>query len=316
MTRRPPSSRALGALLAALSVPAACDPGAEPTGTLVCAGAAGAAGRVSSGGSDGSGGTTGLEADGGAVQAGSGAMTEQGGSAGEAGATASGGDGVAGQGEAGSGTSGGGSGGRTGAGGSSSGGRSGTGGTGSGGKAAGGTSAGGSSTGNGGQVAAGGGSSTSCATSTLCKTPYTVENCGATCGEITPAACLTCETADPEAFCPFVTNGGDFGAEQAAGGPAGGTLRSTLYNEVLDCVRRTHCDAGQLADCYCGNVTAAACVAGEAAGVCKTALERGLETRDPTQLFSRYQDTLYAGGRVMFRRNNCQLITRCASVCQ
>jgi cysteine-rich repeat protein len=72
----------------------------------------------------------------------------------------------------------------------------------------------------------------------------------------------------------------------AKDGPAAGVPREELCREVYACVLREGCGAsGNLAECYCGTSTGAACLAPRAAnGPCKDDIEAGLETTDPTKI--------------------------------
>jgi cysteine-rich repeat protein len=72
----------------------------------------------------------------------------------------------------------------------------------------------------------------------------------------------------------------------AKDGPAAGVPREELCRDVYACVLRTHCgSSGNLAECYCGTMTGASCLAPRAAnGPCKDDIEAGLETTEPTKI--------------------------------
>lgn len=149
---------------------------------------------------------------------------------------------------------------------------------------------------------------------------YAISNCGGSwgpesalaeggrvndCNVITPAACLACETASEcsELISTSLLSG------NAVEGPAVGTSRAALYNEVLDCVRDTHCATGLVVDCYCGTASGAQCDAGNGNGVCRAVIERGVETTNPADVQARLTNVTLGGGlalaRVQCDQNNC-----------
>jgi hypothetical protein len=125
------------------------------------------------------------------------------------------------------------------------------------------------------------------------------------CNVITPAACLACENGSE---CAELV-GTALLSGNAAEGPAVGTSRAALYNEVLDCVRDTHCATGLIVDCYCGTASSAACDAGNGNGACRTQIERGVETVNPSDVQARLTNLTLGGGLAMARvacdQNNC-----------
>lgn len=153
----------------------------------------------------------------------------------------------------------------------------------------------------------------------VCDPKFTVNDCGADCKSITTAACLTCENAtSPGASAPncsdFVNCDSAVGVA-AAGSPAAGTAKSLLCNETLDCVRDSGCASGGKAPiaCYCGTADGAACQAGNGNGVCKTQIERSLETTSFSQIAARIGDVTFGGGVAMARIDCDQ--TFCAAQC-
>jgi len=143
---------------------------------------------------------------------------------------------------------------------------------------------------------------------------YAIENCGDIwgasltppggsaddCNPISNSACVACETAGscvdfPTLGCALVTGVAD------AGTPAAGTPRSQLCNEVLDCVRDTHCASVNALDCYCGTASPNQCSAGGGNGACRANIERGLETTDPNAIVSRFTSLSLGGGLAMAR---------------
>jgi hypothetical protein len=101
----------------------------------------------------------------------------------------------------------------------------------------------------------------------------------------------------PATSCDSVTG-------NAVAGPAIGVAKSTLCNEVLDCVRDSGCAAGgvSLFNCYCGAADPTACLTAPL-GACKTQLQRGLETTDFNTIVHRIGDVTFGGGKAMDRVN-------------
>jgi hypothetical protein len=146
---------------------------------------------------------------------------------------------------------------------------------------------------------------------------YAIDNCGDVwgtgavdgsandCNVITSAACLTCENGSE---CAELTTTAILSGNAVAG-PATGTPRTNLYNETLDCVRDTACAVGNVLDCYCGTVSGAQCDAGNGNGVCRTVIERGLETTNPADIPILLSNLTLGGGlalaRVACDKNNC-----------
>lgn len=150
---------------------------------------------------------------------------------------------------------------------------------------------------------------------------YTVDNCGSIwgavsadpngsandCQVITPAACSSCEAASE---CAELMGTASLAGKKAEEGPAKDVLRSVLYNETLDCVRDTQCAAtGLVIDCYCGNVSGSQCDAGNGNGKCRSVIERGLETTNPTDISARLTNLTLGGGLALALascdQNNC-----------
>ncbi len=270
--------------------------GGEPMGGKAGSGGAG-------GGSGGKAGAGGMSGSGGGVSGGG-----------------SGGAGAGGGGAGGAGAGGGGAGG-AGAGGGGAGG-AGTGGGGAGGAGAGGGGAGGSSGSGGGAAVCGNGKIEG---DEVCDHAggdnYLEDDCGdvwgtgngitgstSACLEITSPGCLLCEGASEcaELTEPLTV----LGATTATEGPANGRSRFALYQETLDCVRDAECAVANTLDCYCGNVSAAQCDAGNGNGACKTVLERSLETTNATEISNRLSNVTLGGGLAMARINcdklNCE----------
>jgi hypothetical protein len=92
-----------------------------------------------------------------------------------------------------------------------------------------------------------------------------------------------------------------------------------LCNEALSCLRTTGCslipddsDADVvIAQCYCGNVPYADCTSANAAGPCKLAFERSLETTDKTVMLDNLFETKFGGGRA-YARASCDAFS-CAN---
>jgi hypothetical protein len=127
------------------------------------------------------------------------------------------------------------------------------------------------------------------------------------CRRITSSACLVCEETSE---CVELV-GTAWLSGSATEGPATGTSRVALYNEVLDCVRDTHCATGLAFDCYCGSASGPQCDAGNGNGACRSVIERGLETTSPSQIAAHFTDLTLGGGlalaRVSCDQNNCPL---------
>jgi hypothetical protein len=110
------------------------------------------------------------------------------------------------------------------------------------------------------------------------------------------AACLACAQTN----CSMELDGCKTIAGNATAGPAAGTSRSDLCVETLACVVPSSCAAVSGATCYCGTASGAGCLtAGAANGVCKSQLERSLETTDPATIATSFGDDTRGGGRAM-----------------
>jgi len=138
----------------------------------------------------------------------------------------------------------------------------------------------------------------------VCDPKFTVNNCGKDCKAITSATCLTCDLLTE---CIDFVNCSQLTTNAATGSPAAGVPKANLCNEVLDCVRDTGCaTAGNaIIKCYCGTANAADCQNGLGNGVCKTEIERGLETTTFTQITQRLKSPQYGGG-VALARIDCE----------
>ncbi len=135
----------------------------------------------------------------------------------------------------------------------------------------------------------------------VCDPKFTANDCGADCKNITSADCLACENG-PEACMDLVSCSTLSG--NAAAGPALGTPKANLCNEVLDCVRDSGCasNGNSLIHCYCGTANSTDCqVATSANGACKTQIERGLETTTFAQISMRLKMLQYGGGFALSR---------------
>ena len=123
-------------------------------------------------------------------------------------------------------------------------------------------------------------------------------------------SCLACA----EASCPSEIVGCSTIPGKSDGGPEAGLSRSQLCAETLECVVSTGCEALDTSTCYCGDVVfiPGACeIPTVANGMCKSALERSLETTDPKALLSSLLSTDRAGGWAMLlsrclRDNQCR----------
>jgi len=156
----------------------------------------------------------------------------------------------------------------------------------------------------------------------LCDPGLTVNNCGRDCKAITSTACAACEAASAQfgfdqtfTTCNTAIGGTTTATVTGLTGAAKpsdpspvttpvGTSKSKLCNEVLDCVRDTHCAAGgvpTLSACYCGTASQSDCGLGLGNGLCKAEIERALETTNFGTVAQRAGQTLYGGGVAMSR---------------
>jgi len=152
------------------------------------------------------------------------------------------------------------------------------------------------------------GGAPACPNASLCTTPYSAEECGPTCQQITSPQCLACEATSCQsgyACSDLKTN--------AQSGSATGTPRSALCNEALSCLRTTGCslvpDGSEpevvIAACYCGSVDFASCSSANAAGPCKAAFERSFETTDKNAMANNLLDAAKYGGAQAYARASC-----------
>ena len=123
----------------------------------------------------------------------------------------------------------------------------------------------------------------------VCDPPFAVNECGSDCRAITEPDCLMCDEMFPECVELMDCN-------------LGGT---TEYREdclrVLDCVRDSGCGNGLAFNCYCGTANSADCSNGMANGMCRSAIEQGLNTTNPSEIAGRFTDPVYGGGLAMLR---------------
>jgi hypothetical protein len=119
------------------------------------------------------------------------------------------------------------------------------------------------------------------------------------CSLITPPDCSFCEKATD---CAELTDPlARLLATKAEQGPAAGTTRFALYNEVLDCIRDTKCASNTGLDCYCGDVSEGDCDAGKGNGKCRAQIERGIETTDPKEVTNRFSNAAFGAGLALAR---------------
>jgi hypothetical protein len=112
-------------------------------------------------------------------------------------------------------------------------------------------------------------------------------------------ACLTCAQDN----CATEMNGCTNVMGNAMAGPAAGVSRQTLCLDTLECVETSNpnCAAALLNKCYCGSAVGTACLSqGAPDGVCKTALERGLETTEPATIATSFTQQDLGAGAAMF----------------
>ncbi|MET0790994.1 MAG: hypothetical protein ABW061_05690 [Polyangiaceae bacterium] len=129
----------------------------------------------------------------------------------------------------------------------------------------------------------------------LCDPKFTVNDCGSDCKTITSAECFACENSVNT--CLDFVDCSQISGNAGAGTPAAGVPKANLCNEVLDCVRDSGCAAGNgIIKCYCGTAGTNDCQNGLANGVCKTQIERGLETLTFAQIAQRIKNPQYGGG--------------------
>jgi hypothetical protein len=84
----------------------------------------------------------------------------------------------------------------------------------------------------------------------------------------------------------------------ATDGPMAGTPRADLCKAVYACIERTKCHAsGTASPCYCGTVSGAACLnPGAANGVCKSQIEAGEESTDPSAIVTGFANVQLGAG--------------------
>jgi hypothetical protein len=91
--------------------------------------------------------------------------------------------------------------------------------------------------------------------------------------------------------------------QSAAAGPGAGASREVLCTQALACVvapGAASCGAEFLNACYCGTALNETCLmSGNADGICKAHLERGLESTDPTTIAVTFTQTALGAGAAM-----------------
>ncbi|MEI9941178.1 MAG: hypothetical protein WDO69_28505 [Pseudomonadota bacterium] len=168
----------------------------------------------------------------------------------------------------------------------------------------------------------------------VCDPKLTANNCGRDCKAITSPDCLACEVANAQygfdqTFITCNTAIGNTTTATVTGSTGAakptdpnpvttpvGTSKAMLCNEVLDCVRDTHCAAGgvpTLSACYCGTVSQADCSNGLGNGLCKAEIDRSLEAQNFSTVVQHAGQTFYGGGVAMSRVDSDQ--SYCDSTC-
>jgi hypothetical protein len=155
-----------------------------------------------------------------------------------------------------------------------------------------------------------------------CTTEYSVDECGASCAQITKPACMQCELDDIDAgnacYDDGVTGDGSSLLNIAhamlfnGGTPTPAKVAAGIA--YLECVRKTGCaqNGAVFVECYCG--TSSSCtMPGSANGPCKAEMEAALETTEPSTIGTHFLDQAYAGGVVNVRLS-CDK-TQCQSAC-
>jgi hypothetical protein len=126
-------------------------------------------------------------------------------------------------------------------------------------------------------------------------------------------SCLSCAQAScPSEIIGCSTLAGEPNGEADSGAEAG-VARSQLCVETLQCLVSTACEERDTSTCYCGpNIKPPLLceTPGVAAGVCKSQLERSLESRDPNIILASMFSKELGGGWAMLlarciRDNGC-----------
>jgi hypothetical protein len=113
-------------------------------------------------------------------------------------------------------------------------------------------------------------------------------------GGLPSPACLECQKRE----CWNLIDGCGSLSGNAADGPAAGTPRKQLCEQMLECARSTGCDWPVSIGCYCGQTDIGACLAGKGKGACRQAVEAAAETTESGTVFQRLKDKAYASGVV------------------
>ncbi len=86
----------------------------------------------------------------------------------------------------------------------------------------------------------------------------------------------------------------------AAAGPAEGRSKTELCSETLDCAIKSRCVMGGGGkNCYCGSAKGMDCISPKANGACKSKIESGLETTNPSEIATKFVDDQRGGGAAM-----------------
>ena len=116
-------------------------------------------------------------------------------------------------------------------------------------------------------------------------------------------------TKSPSCLACAETNCADPGIADVAGvegnataGPAQGASRKQLALDTLTCAFQEGC--ADATSCYCGTANPIACTGGAANGKCKSVIEKGLETTDPSIIYKLFSDTSLGSG-VAFNLLSC-----------
>jgi hypothetical protein len=147
--------------------------------------------------------------------------------------------------------------------------------------------------------------------------PTRIKVCTATC-QTDP--CRTCELAAPVTANSTSTRVGqcESATGNVAAGPDVGKTKASECKAVLDCTRVNNCTNGGLNPeyCYCGagnDISNCLSTPSSIVGPCKTIIENGAETTDPSTVGARFNDPGYATG-LAFRLINADRTT-CPTTC-
>jgi hypothetical protein len=152
----------------------------------------------------------------------------------------------------------------------------------------------------------------------LCDPVFTAPNCGSLHPNSVAGASLGCLAIESAACSSCVATAGLGGFDclnevgNAAGGPAAGVSRQLLCYQLLDCMYDTNCASADPVDCYCGT-SGAACQTGGANGLCRTEIERSLESTAFGDIGARIGDPSFAGGVAVIRVDGSR--SACGATC-